>query len=205
MRRPEFIARQSRRPSGLLGWVIGTIMSFETAGTNDEALELLGLQGGDRVLDAGCGHGRTVERASQLVGDDGLVVGIDASAEMLRMATRRCRRLIDAGRVRLALADSSSIPYPDETFDRLVTVHTIYFWDDPRRHLRELRRVLRPGGRIVLGFHAKGTAAAASFPPNVYRFHSASDVEGMLREAGFRDVDCGQLAGEVTLGRADAH
>jgi ubiquinone/menaquinone biosynthesis C-methylase UbiE len=204
MRRPEFIARQSSRPSGVLGWLIGTIMSFETAGTNDQALGLLELQRGDRVLDVGCGHGRTVERAAQMVGDGGLVVGIDASDEMLRMATRRCRPLIDAGRVRLALADSASIPYPEASFDKAVTVHTIYFWDDPRRHLRELRRVLRSGGRLVVGFHAKETAAATSFPESVYRFHSAQDVEGMLRDAGFRDVDCGRLAGEVTLGRADA-
>lgn len=110
MRRPEFIARQSRHPTGLLGWVIGHIMSFETAATNDRALALLELKQGDRVLDVGCGHGRTIERAAQTVGDDGFVGGIDASEEMLQMATRRCQRLINAGRVRLTLADSATIP-----------------------------------------------------------------------------------------------
>jgi ubiquinone/menaquinone biosynthesis C-methylase UbiE len=202
MRRPEFIARQSRRPSGVLGWIIGHIMSFETAATNDEALALLELKTGDRVLDVGCGHGRTVERAAGIVGDDGLVVGIDASEEMLRMATRRCQRLIDAGRVRLALADSASIPYPDESFDKVVTVHTLYFWDDPGRHLRELYRVLRVGGRLVVGFHAKGTAMGTSFPESVYSFYSAEEVDALLREAGFLDVDCRGSVGDVTLGRA---
>jgi len=132
-------------------------MSFETAATNDQALALLELKKGDRVLDVGCGHGRTVERAAEMVGEDGRVVGIDASEEMLRMATRRCQRLIDVGRVRLTLTDSGSIPHPDESFDKAVTVHTLYFWDDPRQHLRELHRVLRPGGCLVVGFHPKGT------------------------------------------------
>ena len=117
MRRPQFIARQSRRPSGSLGWVIGYIMSFETAATNDEALARLEVRKSDRVLDVGCGHGRTVERAAEIIGD-GLVVGIDASEEMLRMATRRCQHLINAGRVQVAVADSASIPYPDESFEQ---------------------------------------------------------------------------------------
>jgi len=202
MRRPEFIARQSRRPRGVLGWLIGHIMSFETASTNGQALALLELKAGDRVLDVGCGHGRTVERAAQMVGEDGLVVGIDASDEMVRMATRRCQRLIDAGRVRLTLADSASIPYPDESFDKVVTVHTIYFWDDPRRHLRELYRVMRVGGRLVVGFHAKETAVAAGFPDSVYSFYRVQEVGGMLRDAGFHDVDCGRSVGQATLGCA---
>ena len=199
MWRPEFIARQSRRPRGLLGWLIGHIMSFETASTNEEALGLLAVQSGDRVLDVGCGHGRTVERAAQMVGEAGLAVGIDASEEMLRMATRRCQRLVATGLVQLVLADSASIPYPDESFDKVVTVHTLYFWDDPRRHLGELHRVLRAGGVLVVGFHAKGTAAAASFPASVYTFYDVDEVATLLRDADFKGVECRRPTGDVTL------
>src|SRR6185503_11433072 len=178
MRRPEFIARQSRCPSGLLGWVIGHIMSLETAAANEEALKLLELAPSDRVLEVGFGHGRTVERAAAMA-VSGLVAGIDGSEEMVRMATRRCRRLIDEGRVRLVLADSAHIPYPDGFFDKAFAIHTIYFWSDPTLHLRELHRVLRHGGRLVLGFHTKD-AAAASFPETVYTFHAADDVQRLL-------------------------
>ena len=202
MRRPEFIARQSRHPTGMLGWIIGHIMAFETAGTNDNALALLELKKGDRVLDVGCGHGRTVERAAEMVGDDGFVVGIDASEEMLRMATRRCQRLIDSRHVRLTLADSASIPYPDESFDKVVTVHTLYFWDDPRRHLHELHRVLRPGGSLVVAFHPKGTPATTSFPASVYSFYDVEEVGALLRLTGFQDVAFAGSVGEVTLARA---
>ena len=202
MRRPEFIARQSRHPTGILGWVIGHIMSFETAATNDQALALLELKKGDRLLDVGCGHGRTVERAAEMVGEDGLVVGIDASEEMLRMATRRCQRLIDAGRVRLTRADSASIPYPDESFDKVVTVHTLYFWDDPRRHLRELHRVLREGGSLVVGFNPRGTEATANFPASVYSFYDVDEVCDLLRDAGFPNVAFEGSRGYVTLAHA---
>jgi len=67
-------------------------MSFETAAANDEALKVLGLEPGDRVLEVGFGHGRTIERAAALV-PGGFVAGIDTSEEMLQMATRRCRPL----------------------------------------------------------------------------------------------------------------
>lgn len=198
MRRPEFIARQSRCPSGLLGWVIGQIMSIETTAANDAALTALALEPSDRVLEVGFGHGRTIARAATMVGD-GLVAGIDASEEMVRMATRRCRRLIEAGRVRLAVADSASIPYPDRSFDRAYTIHTIYFWDDPRRHLRELGRVLRDGARVVLGFHAKKEETAAMFPATVYSFYSIEEVRLALQESGFHDVKVEHSAGGVVL------
>jgi ubiquinone/menaquinone biosynthesis C-methylase UbiE len=176
-------------------------MSFETAATNDQALALLELQQGDRVLDVGCGHGRTIERAAETVGDDGFVGGIDASEQMLRIATRRCQRLIDAGRVRLTLADSARLPHPDESFDKAVTVHTLYFWDDPRRHLRELHRVLRPGGRLVVGFHSKGTATTSTCPESVYTLYEVGEVGSLLRDADFTDVSF-QTSGRVALARA---
>ena len=198
MRRPDFIARQSRCPSGLLGRLLGHIMSLETAAANDAALRALAPQPGDRVLEVGFGHGRTIERAGAMVGH-GLVAGIDASEEMVRMATRRCRRLVEAGRVRLALADSASIPYPDRFFDKAFTIHTIYFWDDPERHLRELGRVLRNGARLVLGFHASKEAMAADFPASVYSFYTVEEVRLLLQQVGFAEVEVEHVAGGVAL------
>src|SRR5207247_11438172 len=87
MRRPEFIARQSRCPSGLLGRVIGHIMCVETAAANESVLKLLDLDAGDRVLEVGFGRGRTIEGAATMVGD-GLVDGIAAAEVMVRLATR---------------------------------------------------------------------------------------------------------------------
>jgi ubiquinone/menaquinone biosynthesis C-methylase UbiE len=118
--------------------------------------------------------------------------------QMLQMATRRCQRLIDAGRVRLTLADSATIPYPDESFDKVVTVHTLYFWDDPRRHLRELHRVLRPGGRLVVGFHPKDTGTRSSFPESVYTLYEVGEVGSLLRDVDFTDVSF-QTTGRVAL------
>src|SRR5262249_732574 len=145
------------------------------------------------------GHGRTIERAAAVL-DNGLAAGIDASEEMIRMAMRRCRRLIDAGRVRLARGDSLHLPYPEQYFGKAYTIHTIYFWADPERHLRELCRVLRVGGRLVLGFHPKGERGSGDFPASVYSFHSTEQVCQMLRQAGFEVGETNvAAAGRVVL------
>ena len=189
MRRPEFIARQSRCPSGLLGWLIAKVMAVETAPANVCALNLLELQATDHVLDVGCGHGRTVERAASTVAQ-GFVAGVDLSERMVRMACRRNRRHIEEGRVEIKKGDSARIPYPEHSFDKVCSVHTLYFWPDPLRHLREIHRVMKPGGRFVLGFGPKeDEQAAAQFPRSVYRFYTSEEVRSLLCQVGFTEIE----------------
>ena len=126
MRRPEFIARQASHPTGLLGRVLAWVMAVETASVNEKALELLEISPPDHVLEVGFGHGRTIARAAALA-SAGFVAGVDVSEQMVRMARRRSRRLIEGGRVELQLADSARIPYPDGIFDRVYAIHTLYF------------------------------------------------------------------------------
>ena len=142
MRRPELVARQSACPSGLLGRLIGHVMAWETATANEAALELLEPQPADHVLEVGFGHGATIARVAAAV-SRGLVAGVDPSAEMCRMATRRNRQAVAGGRVALRQAAVEALPYPDGSFDKVLAVHTLYFWREPERALSEIRRVLK--------------------------------------------------------------
>jgi SAM-dependent methyltransferase len=187
MRRPECIARQSRHPTGLMGRLIGHIMAAETARANEHALRLLRPAPTDRVLEVGFGHGRTIHLAADMV-PRGFVAGVDPSAEMVRMASRRNRRHIAAGRVALVLSDAVSIPFPDGAFDKVYGIHVLYFWPQPRDQLREIRRVLKPGGRMVLGFRVRSDERSADFPPSVYRFHDLEEIQSLLADCGFRAI-----------------
>lgn len=189
MRRPEFIARQSRCPSGLLGRFIGRVMGVETAEANTELLALLDLRPTDHVLEVGFGHGRTIERAAKLV-PQGLVAGVDLSSEMVHMATHRNREGIREHRIELQLGDSAQFPYPDCRFDKVGSLHTLYFWPDPQAHLREIYRVLKKGGRVVLGFSPRDDEkATANFPASVYRFYTSDEVRTALERVGFQNID----------------
>jgi SAM-dependent methyltransferase len=117
----------------------------------------LGLRSGDRVLDAGCGTGRALPALRAAVGASGVVVGVDLTPAMLRAAVR-------AGRHRdgwLLLADVAALPLRPESFDAVFAAGLISHLPRPAENLRELRRVVRPGGILAL-FHPVGRAALAA-------------------------------------------
>lgn len=185
MRRPRFIAEQARHAKGPLGRLIAFIMARETAAPNRRAIDELDVSAPDAVLDIGCGPGAalSVLAARACLGR---VAGIDPSPLMVRLAQRRNRALIEQGRVTVARADTSALPFPDATFDRALCVHVIYFWPDLDHGLREIARVLKPGGRLALLFRSSdGPRSVQSFPASVYRFRTQHEVETALAAAGF--------------------
>ena len=194
MRRPHIIAEQARHAKGLLGWIIASIMARETRAANLSVIEALGIAPGDHVLDIGCGHGRSLAALAARA-PKGKVVGADPSALMADMAVRRNRSLVRKGRVRVVIAGAEALPFPDAAFDRALCVHVVYFWADLDACLREIARVLKPGGRLALLFRTNAdTAAVAAFPSDVYRFPALTEMLGALAGAGF-SVDGVDTAG----------
>jgi ubiquinone/menaquinone biosynthesis C-methylase UbiE len=184
VRRPNFIARQAGHPSGLLGRVLGAVMAIETRALNDEVLHRLAVAPGERILEVGFGHGRTLERAA-LAHADARFAGVDHATDMVEALSRRVRPLIDAGRLDLRAAASTLLPWPDGSFDAAYAVHTIYFWKHPERDFAEIRRALRPEGRLLLGFHERTPEVEAALPAEVYTHRSASEVEALVSASGF--------------------
>lgn len=134
---------------------------------------LLEVGGRDRVLEVGFGPGAVLRRLSEMV-PDGTVAGSDPSPEMIRQARARNAAAIKTGRVVLRQAAAERMPYPDAGFDKALAVNSMQVWPDAGAGLRELRRVLRPGGRLALGFTR----------------HSGQAKEGvldLLAAAGFAD------------------
>lgn len=185
MKRPHFIAQQSSHPQGLIGNVIARIMAAETVHENLHALGLLELQAGDRFLDIGTGHGATLLKAAQS-GALELAAGIDPSAVMVSLASRRTRLAPDTIDVQIKQADVSSIPFPAQSFNKLLTVHTTYFWDELLQGLEEIFRVAAPGALFVSCFRpGEDQAFRDNFPDSIYQKHSKTDVLIATERAGF--------------------
>ncbi|MFJ9929037.1 class I SAM-dependent methyltransferase [Streptomyces misionensis] len=121
------------------------------------AVAELGLRAGDRVLDAGCGTGRALLPLRAAVGPTGVVLGADLTPAMLTEAAR-------AGRDRaglLLLADVTALPLRSRSLDAVFAAGLIAHLPRPEENLRELARVVRPGGTLAL-FHPIGRAALAA-------------------------------------------
>jgi len=104
---------------------------------------------------------------------------------MLKQVTQLNPRFIKYGRVKLLLGDRKSLPYPDNSFSKIVTSNTIYFWDEPKVYLTEILRVLRPAGQLYIGLRAKEDMDVLELDTEVFTTYSTQDVTELLVNTGF--------------------
>ncbi|MBW4686235.1 MAG: class I SAM-dependent methyltransferase [Komarekiella atlantica HA4396-MV6] len=143
--------RMFGRPQGMLGKFGGMIMARMNKAFTYSVIDLLDIQPNDKVLEVGFGSGVGIQRLSQLA-SAGYIAGIDYSQEMVAQATARNMAEIEAVRVDLRQGSVESLPFEDNTFDKALAVNSMQVWPDAVVGLREMRRVMKVGGRIALGF-----------------------------------------------------
>jgi arsenite methyltransferase len=160
--------------------------------------EALAAAPGERVLDAGCGPGFYVAETLERVGAEGSVVGVDGSAAMLALAAKRCEA---HDNVSFQEGDVTALPVADADFDRALSVQVLEYVADIPAALAEMRRVLRPGGRVLIWDVDWATVSWYSEDPGrMERFLHAWDehlsdpslprrLSAELRAAGFEDVE----------------
>lgn len=172
---------QFHRPTGAAGHVAGWIMGRRSSNVarNRWAVRLLDVQPTERVIELGCGPGVAIAALATRA-NRGLVVGVDHSPVMIRQAHGRNRAAVRAGRVRLIHTSVENLSISEGPFDAALAVNTVGMWPDPTARLRELARLLRPGGRIALVSQPRcpGATAATSAA-------AATELAGLLTEAGF--------------------
>jgi ubiquinone/menaquinone biosynthesis C-methylase UbiE len=138
-------------PRGVLGRFGGIIMARTNADCGAWVADLLEIGPRDSVLEVGFGPGVIIHRLSKLA-SEGHVAGIDPSEEMVEQA--RARNVIDmkGGLVDLRRGSVDSLPFDDNTFDKALAINSMQVWPDCHAGLTEMRRVMKPGVSIALGF-----------------------------------------------------
>jgi len=117
--------------------------------TSQELVALAALQAGARVLDVACGTGIVARLAAQVVGAAGRVVGTDVNEAMLGMA-RAVPQQPDGPKIEWRQSDAAALPFPNAAFDVVFCQYGLEFFADQAAGLRQIARVLVPGGRVVL-------------------------------------------------------
>ncbi|MDR3676164.1 MAG: class I SAM-dependent methyltransferase [Acidobacteriota bacterium] len=154
----------------------------------EPTLALMDLQPSDRVLDMGCGSGWLSRRLAARV-PNGSVVGIDVSDEMIHRA-----QLASTGipNVQFLHGTAEEIPAPPDSFAKVLSVESAYYWHDPGRGLSEIFRVLQPGGSawILINYYRDNADChqwQAHFQTPTHLL-SAAEWQELYRAAGFREV-----------------
>lgn len=180
----EALSRQLRQPHGREAADLGEQMSRNNAATNRRCIAAMALQAGNRVLEIGPGNaafaGEMVSAAPRV-----RYVGLDWSEAMVAQARARYRDSAEGARIALLRGSSEALPFADARFDRVLAVHTLYFWQPIVRHLQEIRRVLRPDGLLCLAFGDKALMEELPFTAHGFHLYERDAVESLLRDAGF--------------------
>ena len=164
----------------------------------------LALPAGANVLDVGCGTGASALPAAQIVGPNGFVVGVDLSARLLDRA-RTKTAMGHLTNVEFRLADMTALGFPDKHFDAVISVFSIFFVPDMGALVRELWRMVRPGGKLAVTTwgprmfepaYSRWLAAIKRERPDLYsafnpwdRITDVEAVRRLLRDGGVTEAD----------------
>ncbi len=164
-------------------------------------LRFVPIRPGDAVLEVGCGTGVVVRDVAAIVGRRGRVVGVDPSLTILAAARKLRRQDVRGGRITLRLGDGAILPFAAGRFDAALAITVILHVADPLRVVREMARVIRPGGRVGLQDQDFGTVAVThpdraltdlimrEVAARVYAEpYSGRRLPGLLRAAGLERV-----------------
>ena len=185
------------------------------------AMDRADIRPGERVLDVGCGCGETTLELARRVGAPGFVTGIDISELLIDTARQRADSS-NLSNVRFEAADAQTFPLPPQSFDLVFSRFGIMFFDDPEAAFSNLRKALRPGGRLSFvcwpaahenQFMTIPTAAASrhiTLPqpgdpeaPGALGFADPARVKRILSRAGFSDIEIGRVVEKVGGGTLD--
>ena len=186
------ITTQWRNPTGLLGRLMLRGMNITHSGLTDWGLTHVAIRKCDAILDVGCGGGRTVQKLAGIAAS-GRVYGIDSSEASVMVSRRTNKQFIETGHVEIRHSSVSSLPFPDSVFDLVTAVNSHCHWPDLVAGMKEVSRVLKPGGTLMIlaGAYKGGRHSARNerFAQLInVACQSCDELGGLLAAAGFSCV-----------------
>lgn len=191
----------ARKPIGELGMQL-----LERMNTNHKSVSLWGIshlkiEKNDVILDIGCGGGANVERFNKMT--DNKVFGLDYSELAVEKSTKLNQAAIDEGRCEIIQGSVSELPFEDNVFDIVTGFETVYFWPDFVNDAKEVRRVLKDDGIMLICNEAVPKENDERQKELIdllqMELYSEDQFEQYLREAGFSDVICFSKEGPDSL------
>jgi SAM-dependent methyltransferase len=188
-----YLLKQVRKPTKYGGRFFLWIMNKSHSPLTDWGLKHVRIDKDFAIPDVGCGGGRTIQKPAAFA-SDGNVFGVDYASGSVAASTAKNAELIRAGRVRIAQASVSHLPFAEHTFDLVTAVETQYYWPSPVEDMAEILRVLKPSGTLVViaESYKKGARDKALGPAMKLLRPANLGVEQhceLFKRAGFTEVE----------------
>lgn len=140
---------QAKKPTGIFGLLIVRLMNLGHNKLTNWGLSYLTIKEDDIILDIGCGGGKTVSKLAKMAGK-GKVYGIDFSDAAIKLSSNLNKHHINLGKVNIQKSSVSSLPFSDNFFNIITTIETYFFWPDLENDMKEVLRVMKPGGKLLI-------------------------------------------------------
>ncbi len=177
------IENQLSCPSGSNGVEMGQNVNQTNLSMIHDTIEQLELQSHQRVLELGPGNGVHLEKILQSA-QHLSYQGLEISTTMLEEAQRINKNFLIDQQAQFQLYDGQHLPFPDQSFDRILTVNTLYFWQKPAELLQEIYRVLQPGGIAIITYAQKDFMEKLPFVRDKFRKYNNQDVNELIHAIG---------------------
>lgn len=184
---PKQLSNQLKKPTGAAGIEVAEALNESNWGLYDLAFETMTFEAGNDILEIGFGNGKHFSEYFRAEPDLRLT-GVDFSTDMCAEAKSRNAELIKEGKLSIHCSETSSLPFRDQSFDLAVALNVIYFLDPPEIHLKEIQRVLKPGGLFLIGYRPRHSVEHLEFTKQNFILYEADELGHLLEKNGFELV-----------------
>lgn len=179
---------QAEKPTGFFGRILARGWAWGHRGFYKNTARILELQPDDEYLEIGFGSGLFIKKYASHVSR---IAGLDYSEDMVKLASSINKSLIKSGEAEFKQGNVTALPWKDNEFSVVVGIETFFFWSEPEASLKEIFRVLVPGGRVVLEMAYNkddGRDHTKQIEKYNLKLYSGEEMKTLLKESGFSDV-----------------
>ena len=180
----KFYARHLRNPKGFGGRIVTSVMNKQNLPLYEATIKLLKPSKSDVILDIGCGNGYVLGMLAKQYG--GLYIGIDSSKSIIKSARRRNREFVETGKITFIWQNAESMDFNEKSFDKIFTINTVYFWEEPEKIMTQIHRVLKPKGLFINTLYSNETLARLSHTNYGYNRHTLKQLIDYGNDANFK-------------------